>query len=270
MRDIIKKKKEEEKTEDMTSLEYQIRIYEEHMETVRSGNIVEGYVVRVDQTEVLIEIGFKAEGVMPISEFGEDVEIKVGDKISVFIANREGRNGRPLLSKKRADIQKMYSLEDVLIVYEKVQEYFNENFFWHNLDGPDKEEAEIFCQFIIMQMFIVLQYSKEVAYDFWEHLNSEYVSEYGLEAHLEFYEKKVKRFREYIIIGDELFNTPFMRKGGLPTTAEESQVITNFCKKIFTHVEKKYIPNQERDSWLCKECMRPMLLIMSGPFIEHH
>jgi len=103
-----KKKKEEVKTEDMTSLENQIKMYEETMETVRSGNIVEGNIIRVDQTEVLIDIGFKAEGVVPISEFDENGEVNVGDKVFVYIINREGRNGRPFLSKKRADIQKTW------------------------------------------------------------------------------------------------------------------------------------------------------------------
>ena len=102
------RKKKEEKTEDMTSLENQIKMYEETMETVRSGNIVEGNIIRVDQTEVLVDIGFKAEGVVPISEFDENEEINVGDKVFVFIVNREGRNGRPFLSKKRADIQKTW------------------------------------------------------------------------------------------------------------------------------------------------------------------
>ena len=102
------KEENEEKTEEMTSLENQIKMYEETMETVRSGNIVEGNIIRVDQTEVLVDIGFKAEGIVPISEFGEDAEIKVGDKVSVYIVNREGRNGRPYLSKKRADIQKTW------------------------------------------------------------------------------------------------------------------------------------------------------------------
>ncbi len=102
------RKKKEEKIEDMTSLENQIKMYEETMETVRSGNIVEGNIIRVDQTEVLVDIGFKAEGVVPISEFDENEEINVGDKVFVFIVNREGRNGRPFLSKKRADIQKTW------------------------------------------------------------------------------------------------------------------------------------------------------------------
>jgi len=104
----VTKKKKEEKTEDRTTRENQIKMYEETMETVRSGNIVEGNIVRVDQTEVLVDIGFKAEGIIPISEFGEDAEVKVGDKVSVFIIKREGRNGRPYLSKKRADIQKTW------------------------------------------------------------------------------------------------------------------------------------------------------------------
>lgn len=101
-------KEKEEKTEEMTSLENQIKMYEETMETVRSGNIVEGNIIRVDQTEVLVDIGFKAEGVVPLTEFDPDEEINVGDKVSVYIVNREGKNGRPFLSKKRADIQKTW------------------------------------------------------------------------------------------------------------------------------------------------------------------
>ncbi|MBN2018512.1 MAG: 30S ribosomal protein S1 [Candidatus Cloacimonetes bacterium] len=103
------KKEKEDKNEEMTSLENQIKMYEETMETVRSGNIVEGNIIRVDQTEVLVDIGFKAEGVVPLTEFEPDEEINVGDKVSVYIVNREGKNGRPFLSKKRADIQKTWA-----------------------------------------------------------------------------------------------------------------------------------------------------------------
>lgn len=101
--------KEKEKSEEMTSFENQIKMYEETMETVRSGNIVEGTIIRVDQSEVLVDIGFKAEGIISISEFDEDEEINVGDKVYVYIVNREGKNGRPFLSKKRADIQKAWN-----------------------------------------------------------------------------------------------------------------------------------------------------------------
>jgi len=103
-----KKEKAEVKDEEMTSLENQIKMYEETMETVRNGNIVEGTIIRVDPTEVLVDIGFKAEGVVPVSEFGENEELAVGDKVSVYIVSRESMNGRPLLSKKRADIQKSW------------------------------------------------------------------------------------------------------------------------------------------------------------------
>lgn len=103
-----KKEKTAVKDEEMTSLENQIKMYEETMETVRKGNIVEGTIIRVDPTEVLVDIGFKAEGVVPVSEFGDDEELAVGDKVSVYIVSRESMNGRPLLSKKRADIQKSW------------------------------------------------------------------------------------------------------------------------------------------------------------------
>ncbi len=88
------------------SFENQIKMYEKTMETVKSGNVVEGTIIRVDPNEVLVDIGFKAEGIIPISEFKNLEEAKVGNKILVYIIRKEGKRGRPYLSKKRADLQR--------------------------------------------------------------------------------------------------------------------------------------------------------------------
>ncbi len=97
---------EKSKLSETPSFENQIKMYEKTMETVRSGNVVEGTIIRVDSSEVMVDIGFKAEGIIPISEFKNLEEANVGNKIWVYIIRKEGKRGRPYLSKKRADLQR--------------------------------------------------------------------------------------------------------------------------------------------------------------------
>ncbi|MCK4360071.1 MAG: 30S ribosomal protein S1 [Candidatus Cloacimonetes bacterium] len=94
------------KVSEASSVESQIKMYEKTMETVKSGNVVEGTIIRVDSSEVMIDIGFKAEGIIPISEFEDPEEVQVGNKIWVYIIRKENRQGRPRLSKKKADLQR--------------------------------------------------------------------------------------------------------------------------------------------------------------------
>ncbi|MCK4358799.1 MAG: 30S ribosomal protein S1, partial [Candidatus Cloacimonetes bacterium] len=108
---------EKVKVSEATSFENQIKMYEKTMATVKSGNVVEGTIIRADSTEVLVDIGFKAEGVIHISEFTEPEEAKVGNKIWVYIIQKENKQGRPRLSKKRADLQRHW--EELAECYNK-------------------------------------------------------------------------------------------------------------------------------------------------------
>ncbi len=73
---------------------------------MRDGDVVQGTVVRVTKDAVIVDIGFKSEGTIPLSEFqlptGE-VTVKVGDTVDVAIESREDSNGLVQLSKERAD-----------------------------------------------------------------------------------------------------------------------------------------------------------------------
>ncbi len=76
--------------------------------TINEGEVVSGRVVRVDKDEVLVDIGYKSEGVIPVSELsirrsvdpGEEVQI--GDEVDALVLTKEDAEGRLILSKKRA------------------------------------------------------------------------------------------------------------------------------------------------------------------------
>jgi len=77
----------------------------------REGEIVSGIVVQVGRDAVVIDIGGKSEGVIPLSEFSGTpggVNVKAGDKVDVFIESRENDDGLVTLSKEKADKMKVW------------------------------------------------------------------------------------------------------------------------------------------------------------------
>jgi small subunit ribosomal protein S1 len=82
--------------------------YESTFPTINEGEVVHGTVVRVDKDEVLVDIGYKSEGVIPLSELSirrsvnpED-EVKLGEEVDALVLTKEDAEGRLILSKKRA------------------------------------------------------------------------------------------------------------------------------------------------------------------------
>jgi len=78
------------------------------MMDMEEGEIVRGTILKVDEKEVLVDVGFKSEGVIPIDEFGDVESIKVGDQIDVFLEKMENQDGLVVLSKQRADFVKVW------------------------------------------------------------------------------------------------------------------------------------------------------------------
>ena len=82
--------------------------YESTFPTINEGEVVHGTVVRVDKDEVLVDIGYKSEGVIPVSELSirrsinPADEVNVGDEIDALVMTKEDAEGRLILSKKRA------------------------------------------------------------------------------------------------------------------------------------------------------------------------
>ena len=80
----------------------------------KDGDIVDGEVVKIDRDEVLLDIGYKSEGVIPSKELSirHDVDpnevVKVGDKIEALVLQKEDKEGRLILSKKRAQYERAW------------------------------------------------------------------------------------------------------------------------------------------------------------------
>jgi len=81
------------------------RLYEISFPTYREGEIVTGTIIKRLQNAVLVDIGLKAEGVLPIDEFRNPEEAVEGRKIQVYIDAVEDQDGFPVISKKKADFQ---------------------------------------------------------------------------------------------------------------------------------------------------------------------
>jgi small subunit ribosomal protein S1 len=79
------------------------RMYDETMKDFQEGSIVRGKVLEVRPNEILLDIGYKSEGMIPADEFADVGEVKPGDEFDVLLAQIEDDNGMVILSKTRAD-----------------------------------------------------------------------------------------------------------------------------------------------------------------------
>ena len=91
-------------------------------ESVSEGQIVPGIIVSISSDEVLVDIGFKSEGIISTSEFETDDEgklkIGLGDEIEVYVVRKENLDGQVELSKSQADVQRAWN---------RIAQAFNEN-----------------------------------------------------------------------------------------------------------------------------------------------
>lgn len=99
--------------------EYQnfVDLYERTMRDITEGQIVEGRVLAITQKDVLVDIGFKSEGTIPIEEFDDPANVETGAIIEVFLDKMEDTDGQLILSKKKADFVRMW--DKVLNAHEK-------------------------------------------------------------------------------------------------------------------------------------------------------
>src|ERR687892_2020476 len=88
--------------------------YESTFPTINEGEVVHGTVVRVDKDEVLVDIGYKSEGVIPVAELSirrsvnPADEVTLGDEVDALVLTKEDAEGRLILSKKRARFEKAW------------------------------------------------------------------------------------------------------------------------------------------------------------------
>ncbi|MGB3103496.1 30S ribosomal protein S1 [Sphingobacterium siyangense] len=82
--------------------------YADTFNQVNQGEIIEGTVVSINNKDVVLNVGFKSDGLVSLSEFRDLPELKVGDKVDVFVESLEDANGQLVLSRKRAKTQKSW------------------------------------------------------------------------------------------------------------------------------------------------------------------
>lgn len=76
--------------------------YDQTLSNIQSGEVLEGTVIAVNKREVVVNIGYKSEGVIPVSEFRYNPELAVGEKVEVYVENAEDKKGQLVLSHKKA------------------------------------------------------------------------------------------------------------------------------------------------------------------------
>ncbi|MBL3655612.1 30S ribosomal protein S1 [Fulvivirga sediminis] len=79
-------------------------MYEDTLTTIEEKELVEGTVVGVNDRDVILNIGFKSDGLVSAAEFRDIPDLKVGDKVEVFIEEQENANGQLVLSRRKAKI----------------------------------------------------------------------------------------------------------------------------------------------------------------------
>ena len=93
-------------------------LYDDTMSNVVEGEIVSGTVLAVDEGTVVVDIGFKSEGSISLSEFGDPSEVEVGQEIEVYLENVEDQEGQIVLSKQKADFMR---------VWDRIKEAYDSN-----------------------------------------------------------------------------------------------------------------------------------------------
>jgi small subunit ribosomal protein S1 len=82
------------------------QLYSGTVTTVNSGEVVEGIVVGINDRDVILNIGFKSDGLVPLAEFKDKPDLKIGDRVDLFIEERENMMGQLVLSRRKAKLVK--------------------------------------------------------------------------------------------------------------------------------------------------------------------
>ena len=79
-----------------------VKTYDETLGAMKDKEVVMGTVTAMNKREVVVNIGYKSDGIVPMSEFRYNPDLKVGDEVEVYVENQEDRKGQLILSHKKA------------------------------------------------------------------------------------------------------------------------------------------------------------------------
>jgi small subunit ribosomal protein S1 len=107
--------------EDYSDSDYEqmLSMYEGTMSQIVEGEIVKSKVLRVTDNAVILDVGFKSEGSVPLDEFKDPHSLKEGDEVEVFLEHLEDQEGAVVLSKKKADFMRVW--EKIRVAHESDQ-----------------------------------------------------------------------------------------------------------------------------------------------------
>jgi small subunit ribosomal protein S1 len=91
-----------------TQFQEMMALYDESISGIEEGQIVKGRIVSLGPNEVMVDIGFKSEGAVPIKEFTDPSAIQIGQDIEVFLESVEDQEGQVVLSKQKADFMRVW------------------------------------------------------------------------------------------------------------------------------------------------------------------
>ena len=100
------------------------KAYDETLNKVSEHQVTEGTVISVEKKEVIVNIGYKSDGIIPASEFRYNPDLKVGDKVEVYVENQEDRKGQLILSHKKARLSKSWERVNAALENEEVIQGF--------------------------------------------------------------------------------------------------------------------------------------------------
>ncbi|RLD85083.1 MAG: 30S ribosomal protein S1 [Bacteroidetes bacterium] len=103
--DALNKKQDDYAPEERSKLE---DLYASSLSSITEHEVIEGTVVAFSSREVVVNIGYKSDGVIPMNEFRYNPDLKVGDKIDIYVENQEDASGQMILSHKKARILKSW------------------------------------------------------------------------------------------------------------------------------------------------------------------
>jgi small subunit ribosomal protein S1 len=100
-------------------LEAMMELYSGTLESIEEGEIVKSKVLEIRDNMVVLDIGFKSEGTVPLEEFKDLPDLKPGDEVEVLLEHLEDQEGSVVLSKKKADFMRVW--EKIRVAYENDQ-----------------------------------------------------------------------------------------------------------------------------------------------------
>ncbi|MEY4856758.1 MAG: ribosomal protein [Gemmatimonadota bacterium] len=118
LRPLANRRPELYEEDEFSSDEYErmLELYNGTLASIEEGEIVKAHVLEIRENLVVLDIGFKSEGTIPLEEFKDMPDLKVGDEVEVLLEHLEDQEGSVVLSKKKADFMRVW--ERIRVAYE--------------------------------------------------------------------------------------------------------------------------------------------------------